>query len=116
MLIHVFDSTGDEGGWVLHIISTICEWVSALSLDFFILTFVREMHQISLSSPRVMFVIESVSLHNQDQSILDVDHQVSRSAPASSQRRMNPVVNSLASDSTVNDSFNSMNNSQSIIS
>ncbi|KAI1295460.1 DNA damage-regulated autophagy modulator protein 2 [Halotydeus destructor] len=50
----------DDGGWTLHVISTVAEWISALSLDFFILTFVREMHLISLSSPRVMFVIDSI--------------------------------------------------------
>lgn len=57
-----------DGGWDLHITSTVCEWVSAMSLDVFILTYVREMHLISLSSPRVMFVIESLTIPNQDAS------------------------------------------------
>lgn len=54
--------TGNDGGWDLHILSTVCEWISALSLDFFILTFAREFHSISLTSPRVMFVVERLSL------------------------------------------------------
>lgn len=57
-----------DGGWNLHIISTCCEWVSAMSLDFFILSFVREMHLISLTSPRVNFSIRSIILPNQDTS------------------------------------------------
>lgn len=55
-------SVGNDGGWDLHIISTVCEWISAFSLDFFILTFAREFHSISLTSPRVMFVVERLSL------------------------------------------------------
>lgn len=101
---------GEDGGWNLHIISTICEWMSALSLCTFILTYVREMHRISLSSPRVTFVIESISIPNQDQAwIGDVDQSL-RPAGQVSQRRLMPAVNSMASDS-VNDSFTSVNNS-----
>ena len=55
-------NSGNDGGWDLHIASTVCEWISALSLDFFILTFAREFHSISLTSPRVMFVVERLSL------------------------------------------------------
>lgn len=39
-----------------------------MSLDFFILSFVREMRLISLSSPRVIFDIRSIILQNQDPS------------------------------------------------
>jgi len=51
----------DDGGYQLHLTSTVAEWISCLSLDFFIITFVREMHSITLSSPRVTFLIESLS-------------------------------------------------------
>lgn len=102
--------TGDDGGWDLHIISTISEWISALSLCTFILTYVREMHLISLSSPRVMFVIENLCLPNQDQTwVGDVDQSL-RQHVAPPQHRLNPVVNSAASES-INDSFSSVNNS-----
>lgn len=33
----------DEGGFGLHLVSTICEWISALALDFYMLTYVREL-------------------------------------------------------------------------
>ena len=33
----------DEGGFGLHLVSTVSEWISALALDFFVLTYVREL-------------------------------------------------------------------------
>ncbi|RWS29582.1 transmembrane protein-like protein [Leptotrombidium deliense] len=52
----------DDGGYHLHVASSICEWISAMSLDFFILTFVREMHRISISSPRIVILVETLNL------------------------------------------------------
>jgi len=63
----------EDGGWPLHVVSTIAEWTSAMCLDFYILTFVREMHSISLSSPRVMFVIDSLSVQTPDNSYTNDD-------------------------------------------
>ena len=53
----------NDGGYKLHLTSTVAEWISAMCLDFFILTFVREMHSISLSSPRVTFLVDSLSVN-----------------------------------------------------
>ena len=36
----------DDGGFQLHLVSTICEWISAMCLNFFILTYVRELQVI----------------------------------------------------------------------
>lgn len=109
--VSVMIVTGEDGGWDLHIISTICEWTSALSLCTFILTYTREMHCISLSSPRVMFVIENVSIPNQDQTwVGDVDQSLRQQAPVA-QRRLNTIINTATSDSIINDSFSSVNNS-----
>ena len=54
----------EDGGYLFHVISTIAEWICALSLDIFISTFIREMQKISLSSPKILFVnvnINSIS-------------------------------------------------------
>ena len=69
---------GHDGGWHLHVVSTVCEWVSALSLDSFILTFAREMHLISISSPRVTFVIERLELPTPDTSLPDREYSRQR--------------------------------------
>lgn len=95
-----------DGGWHLHIASTCCEWISAMSLDFFILSYVREMHLISLSSPRVMFFIESVTLPNQDTSLsyaAGIDTEVSIRSSNGGRRATNTnVASNLVSSSDGN--------------
>ncbi|RWS03022.1 DNA damage-regulated autophagy modulator protein 1-like protein [Dinothrombium tinctorium] len=51
-----------DGGYKYHVISSTCEWIAAMCLDFFILTFVREMHRISISSPRIIIMIDNLNL------------------------------------------------------
>lgn len=50
-----------DGGYLLHVISTIAEWICALCLDFYISSFIHEMKRISLSSPKILFVIENIN-------------------------------------------------------
>lgn len=49
-----------DRGYVLHLISAICEWISALSLSFYILTYSHEFKYMSISSPR-FYMISTVS-------------------------------------------------------
>lgn len=111
-----------DGGWELHIVATICEWVSAMTLDTYILTFVREMHLISLSSPRVMFVIESLSLPAQESSWTgDMDQSIrpslvtASSGPgtnnSSSRRHLMAVNDAILSGSGNDNSYHSVDSS-----
>lgn len=52
---HGTDTTNwkpSDGGYLYHVISSICEWISALSIDFFILSFAHEFKFMSISSPK----------------------------------------------------------------
>lgn len=109
-----------DGGWELHITATICEWVSAMTLDVYILTYVREMHLISLSSPRVMFVIESLSLPTQESSwVGDYDQGAVRPPTVASAVHRGGGGgggrNVTQYPSSVNDSFRSIESSSAII-
>ncbi|KAH9421119.1 DNA damage-regulated autophagy modulator protein 2-like [Dermatophagoides pteronyssinus] len=44
----------ENGGYHTHVISTISEWIAAMALDFFILTYTREFQTFTVSTPRVM--------------------------------------------------------------
>lgn len=48
-----------DGGYIFHVISSVCEWISALSIDFFILSFVHEFKLMSISSPK-FYIISTV--------------------------------------------------------
>ena len=107
-----------DGGWGLHIVATISEWVSAMTLDTYILTYAREMHLISLSSPRVMFVIESLSLPQEsswhgdaDQSIRQQPLAAGTSGNGSSRKNLNVTVKSTATE----EGFQSFDSSSAII-
>ncbi len=43
----------EDGGWNLHLVSTVSEWVVALALNAFLLTFVPEFKKVTLDSPKV---------------------------------------------------------------
>ncbi|XP_053212159.1 DNA damage-regulated autophagy modulator protein 2-like [Panonychus citri] len=51
-----------DGGYWLHISASIAEWIMALSLDIFIGTYITEMRKISMSSPKVLFLVENVNI------------------------------------------------------
>lgn len=49
-----------DGGWGLHIASTVSEWIMALAFDVFIITYVPEFKQVTLDSPKVRIDINVV--------------------------------------------------------
>lgn len=56
---HGTDTTNwkpSDGGYLYHVISSICEWISALAIDFFILSFAHEFKFMSISSPKFYMV------------------------------------------------------------
>lgn len=52
----------EDGGFTAHVISTAAEWILVVAFDFFLLTFVKEMKVIAISSPQVLFIIEERGL------------------------------------------------------
>lgn len=51
-----------DGGYMIHIISAVAEWILALCLDLFIGSFITEMKRISVESPKVLFILENVNV------------------------------------------------------
>lgn len=50
----------EDGGYVYHVISSVCEWISALALDFYILSFAHEFKYMSISIPK-FYMISTVA-------------------------------------------------------
>lgn len=50
----------DDGGYMFHVISSVCEWISAMAIDFFILSFAHEFKFMSISSPK-FYMISTVT-------------------------------------------------------
>ncbi|XP_054155408.1 DNA damage-regulated autophagy modulator protein 2-like [Oppia nitens] len=48
----------EDGAFGLHLAATVCEWITALAIDFFVLSYVEELKKISMSTPKVLFIIE----------------------------------------------------------
>lgn len=67
---HGTDTTNwrpNDGGYVFHVISSVSEWISAMSLDLFILSFAHEFKFMSISSPK-FFMISTVAAPEEDDS------------------------------------------------
>jgi len=47
-----------DGGWNFHIVSTVSEWIMAISLDFAILSLVPEFKQLEFEDPKIIVHIE----------------------------------------------------------
>jgi len=56
-----------DGGYLYHVISSVCEWISALSIDFFILSFAHEFKFMSISSPK-FYMISTVAVRPLEES------------------------------------------------
>jgi hypothetical protein len=54
----------EDGGYYMHMIAAINEWITAFCLNFFLLSYTREMLKISVSSPKIFIVVDRVSLMN----------------------------------------------------
>lgn len=81
-----------------------------MSLDFFILSFVREMHSISISSPRITYRVESISYY-QDICRLNpagIDNDIINVFSSSNEPPRSIVTSdrSVTVPADVNDSFN----------
>lgn len=56
---HGTDTTNwkpEDGGYIYHVISSVSEWISAMAIDFFILSFAHEFKFMSISSPKFYMV------------------------------------------------------------
>lgn len=49
-----------DGGFELHVLSTVAEWILAISFNAFILTYVREFKRITVASPQVYLAFEEL--------------------------------------------------------
>ena len=57
-----FTLTGDDprkwypkdGGWEMHVVSTVSEWIVATSFCVYILSYVQEFRTVSIEEPQVM--------------------------------------------------------------
>ncbi|XP_015789360.1 DNA damage-regulated autophagy modulator protein 2 [Tetranychus urticae] len=54
--------TRDEDGYYLHLIASLCEWVTAICIDCFIGTFVFDMKRLVMISPKVLFTTDNISI------------------------------------------------------
>ncbi|PSN45364.1 hypothetical protein C0J52_06521 [Blattella germanica] len=48
----------NDGGWEMHVVSTVSEWIVATSFCVFILTFVREFRTIAIEEPQFLLTVE----------------------------------------------------------
>lgn len=68
---HGTDTTNwkpSDGGYLYHVISSVCEWISAMAIDFFLLSFAHEFKFMSISSPKFYMVSTVTSLQNEQES------------------------------------------------
>lgn len=56
----VTDWTPKNQGYLFHVISSVCEWISAMAIDFFLLSFAHEFKFMSISSPK-FYMISTVN-------------------------------------------------------
>uniref|UniRef100_A0A146L1A2 DNA damage-regulated autophagy modulator protein 2 n=1 Tax=Lygus hesperus TaxID=30085 RepID=A0A146L1A2_LYGHE len=69
ILYHGHDATKwypDDGGWVLHVISTASEWIVAICFCFYILTFNSEFSVMSFSHPQIYLDTSHVLLQQRE--------------------------------------------------
>lgn len=67
---HGTDTTNwkpSDGGYIYHVISSVSEWISAMSINFFILSFAHEFKFMSISSPK-FYMISTVTVPDEDES------------------------------------------------
>lgn len=64
-----------DGGYIYHVISSICEWISALAIDFFILSFAHEFKFMSISSPK-FYMVSTVTNLQEDPESDDLNYGV----------------------------------------
>lgn len=76
---HGTDTTNwkpDDGGYLFHVISSVCEWISALAIDFFLLSFAHEFKFMSISSPKFYMLSTVTNLQGDRESNSDSEYGV----------------------------------------
>lgn len=68
-----------DGGYKTHVVSSISEWIAAMALDFFILTYTREFQTFVVTTPRITL--------KQD----DSDDLMSQPSPYTVDASINPI-------------------------
>lgn len=56
-----------EKGYVPHMIAAFSEWTTMFCLNFFLLSYTREMHKIVINAPKVFITIDNVNLIQNNQ-------------------------------------------------
>ncbi|KAG8197426.1 hypothetical protein JTE90_014911 [Oedothorax gibbosus] len=82
----------DDGGFIAHVISTAAEWTLVMAFDFFILTYAREMQNISVSSPKIHFHSEEFTLNNKE--FYGIENHINITSSQNSLRTANSMSNS----------------------
>ena len=58
----------EDGGYKTHIISSVAEWIAAMALDFFILSFTQEFQTFTIQTPRInLHTVEQYDILNSSQ-------------------------------------------------
>jgi len=57
----------NEAGYIPHAIAAFAEWITMFCLNFFLLSYTREMHKISVHGPKVILTIDNVDLMQNNQ-------------------------------------------------
>lgn len=65
-----------DGGYLYHVISSVCEWISALSINFYILSFAHEFKFMSISSPKFYIVSTVTNLQHDESTSEDSNYGV----------------------------------------
>ncbi|XP_077519442.1 DNA damage-regulated autophagy modulator protein 2-like [Amblyomma americanum] len=71
----------EDGGYHLHVASTASEWILVFAVDVYLLTFVKELRQICLISPKVQFLAEGAQLSSSSDVYHTQDHLEIAHAP-----------------------------------
>lgn len=106
---HGTDTTNwkpSDGGYLFHVISSICEWISALAIDFFILSFAHEFKFMSISSPKFYMLSTCINVDGQHQEDMDSDESNYNAG-------RNAIVDVVTSDSFTTGQTNSTTRSSS---
>lgn len=54
----------DQGGYYLHLIASLSEWITAICLDIFIGSFTFDMKRLVMTSPSVLFLTDDISIRS----------------------------------------------------
>ncbi|XP_069696577.1 DNA damage-regulated autophagy modulator protein 2-like isoform X1 [Periplaneta americana] len=54
----------EDGGWEMHVVSTVSEWIVATSFCVYILSFVREFRTLSMEEPQIYLTVERTGIPN----------------------------------------------------